>query len=535
MSEGPEGTARTVGGRYTLVERLGAGGMGTVWRATDTVLGRDVAIKEVTFPRGVSDEERAVLRERTRREARAAAQLDHPSAVTVYDVAEEDGVPYLVMELVEARTLSEVVRSDGPLSPHATAQMGLAVLGALEAAHQQGIVHRDGKPSNVLLRSDGRVVLTDFGIATFSGDSSITSTGLLLGSPSYIAPERARGQAPGPASDLWSLGATMFTAVEGAAPYDKGEPLPTMTAVVTGDRAPYVAAGPLIPALEGLLEADPAVRMDASAARAALVAVTAGDAPVRHGHLSTAPSEADRTSALNVGDVQADVAHDAALAEAPAHVAGTGTFAPARVLEPRSHQRRPRTERPRALLPALALAVVAALGVLAVSLGGPGSAILGPGSSPSPSQSGSQAAALPADWQPIDGSAGWKTGVPASYVMSTFNNAAQWKDQNTGRTLRISTGRPQADVLKDREFQAGSFAKSHTAYQQIRIEKADFRDYEAADWEFSYTDGGAELHALNRVFVANDAGYSIFFQTRSTDDWGAARKDFDQIVASFQP
>ncbi|MBK5307329.1 MAG: serine/threonine protein kinase [Frankiaceae bacterium] len=272
-----ETVERTVAGRYRLLDRLGAGGMGTVWRAQDTVLDRDVAVKEVTFPPGVSDEERDVLQERTRREARAAARLDHPSAVTVYDVAEEDGTPYLVMELVDARTLAEVVRTDGPLSPHATAEIGLAVLGALEAAHQQGIVHRDVKPSNVLLRPDGRVVLTDFGIATFTGDASITSTGLLLGSPSYMAPERARGEVPGPPSDLWSLGATLFTAVEGRPPFDKGQPLPTLTEVVTGVHAPFVAAGPLATVLDGLLEKDPERRYDGPTARAALERVVAAE------------------------------------------------------------------------------------------------------------------------------------------------------------------------------------------------------------------------------------------------------------------
>src|ERR671921_437425 len=201
--------------------------MGTVWRATDEVLGREVAVKEVVFPHGVSDRDRDVLRERTRREARAAARLDHPSAVTVYDVVEQDGSPYLVMELVEARTLSEVVRTDGPLSPQATAHVGLALLGALETAHRQGIVHRDVKPGNVMVRDDGRVVLTDFGIATSTGDSSLTSTGLLLGSPAYIAPERARGGSPEPASDLWSLGATLFTAVEGRPPFAGDEPILT--------------------------------------------------------------------------------------------------------------------------------------------------------------------------------------------------------------------------------------------------------------------------------------------------------------------
>ncbi|MCW2616677.1 MAG: serine/threonine protein kinase, partial [Frankiales bacterium] len=269
---------RLVAGRYRLLSPLGSGGMGTVWRAEDVLLGREVAVKEVTFPRGLSDEDREVLRERTRREARAAARLDHPSAVTVYDVVEEDGSPFLVMELVEARTLSQVVRADGPLTPQRTAQVGLALLGALETAHSQGIVHRDVKPGNVLLMAEkegaaGRVVLTDFGIASSPGDSSITSTGLLLGSPSYIAPERARGQSPGPASDLWSLGATLFTAVEGRPPYDGGEPLLTVTAVVTGEHEPFVAAGPLVPVLEGLLERDPEHRLTAAQARAALLPI----------------------------------------------------------------------------------------------------------------------------------------------------------------------------------------------------------------------------------------------------------------------
>ncbi|MDP9435203.1 MAG: serine/threonine protein kinase, partial [Actinomycetota bacterium] len=266
--------ARTVGGRYRLLAPLGSGGMGTVWRAEDAVLGRQVAVKEVVPPHGLSDQERATLRERTLREARAAARLDHPSAVTVYDVVEQDGQPWLVLELVEARTLAEVVREDGPLSPQRTAEVGLAVLGALEAAHRQGIVHRDVKPSNVLLGRD-RVVLTDFGIATSAGDPSITSTGLLLGSPSYISPERARGLPPGPPSDLWALGATLFTAVEGRPPYDKGEPLPTLTAVVTGDQEPYVAAGPLVPVLDGLLDPDPQTRLDAAGARRLLEQVAA--------------------------------------------------------------------------------------------------------------------------------------------------------------------------------------------------------------------------------------------------------------------
>ncbi|MCW2679175.1 MAG: hypothetical protein JWM62_576, partial [Frankiales bacterium] len=301
---------RVVAGRYRLVAPLGSGGMGTVWRAEDLVLGREVAVKEVTFPPGLSDGDRQVLRERTRREARAAARLDHPSAVTVYDVVEEADKPYLVLEYVEARTLAEVVRTDGPLSPQRTAEVGLALLGALEAAHKQGIVHRDVKPSNVLVRDDGRVVLTDFGIATATGDSTITHTGLLLGSPAYIAPERARGQTPGPPSDLWSLGATLFTSVEGKPPYDGGEPLLTVTAVVTGDHAPYLAAGALEPLIEGLLEKDPTKRLAAPAARRLLkqVAASRPTTPPTQVLTSAVPTPSARTTAIPLADVRQDVA-----------------------------------------------------------------------------------------------------------------------------------------------------------------------------------------------------------------------------------
>src|SRR4051812_19882759 len=340
--------------------------MGTVWRASDTVLDRAVAVKQVTFPPGVSEDEREVLRERTRREARAAARLDHPSAVTVYDVAEEDGTPYLVMELVEARTLAEVVRTDGPLSPRRTAQVGLAVLGALEAAHAQGIVHRDVKPGNVLLRNDGRVVLTDFGIATFTGDASITSTGLLLGSPSYIAPERARGEVPGPPSDLWSLGATLFTAVEGRPPYDKGQPLPTLTEVVTGEHAPFVAAGALAPVLDGLLDKDPTRRYDAATACAELKRVLAeepatGDVPARPAEPATT-RRTDRTAALSLGDVAEEVRQEeqSPITPYPGEPVVGHTFAPPRVIPV---ARAPRSRTP-IVLGLLALALVIGIALL---------------------------------------------------------------------------------------------------------------------------------------------------------------------------
>ena len=260
--------------RYHLFERLRTGGTGTVWRGEDTVLGRPVAVKEVTLPMEATAAEREILRERVRREAQAAAQLDHPGAVVVHDVVEEGSATYLVMQYVPARSLSEVIAQEGPLSPQRTAHIGLAVLGVLRVAHAQGIIHRDVKPSNVLLSADhpssGRVFLTDFGIASALSDPSVTSMGLLVGSPGYIAPERIRGETPGPASDLWSLGATLFAAVEGRPPYEGGDPMATLIAVVVGESAPFDRAGPLQPVLAALLERVPGERPTAAEVETAL-------------------------------------------------------------------------------------------------------------------------------------------------------------------------------------------------------------------------------------------------------------------------
>ena len=277
VDTGPQ--QRIVAGRYAVGEVLGRGGMGTVWLATDKVLQRQVALKEVTFSIHLTDEEREVLRERTMREARAAARLDHPCVTHVFDVVEEDGRPWLVMEHVSSRSLQEIVEEQGPLPPHVVARIGLDVLAALEAAHAEGIVHRDVKPANVLVAPDGRARLTDFGIATTTGDSSLTTQGALIGSPSYMAPERAAGGQPGGSVDLWSLGATLYTAVEGRLAFDRGDPVATLMAVATEPPAPPRLAGPLTPVLLGLLTKDPAQRATPAQARRDLQAVAAGSAP----------------------------------------------------------------------------------------------------------------------------------------------------------------------------------------------------------------------------------------------------------------
>ncbi|MCX5385118.1 serine/threonine-protein kinase [Streptomyces sp. NBC_00083] len=261
-------------GRYRLGGVLGRGGMGTVWRAVDETLGRTVAVKELRFPSSIDEDEKRRLITRTLREAKAIARIRNTAAVTVYDVVDEDDRPWIVMELVEGKSLAEAVREDGTLTPRRAAEVGLAILDVLRSAHREGILHRDVKPSNVLIAEDGRVVLTDFGIAQVEGDPSITSTGMLVGAPSYISPERARGHKPGPAADLWSLGGLLYASVEGVPPYDKGSAIATLTAVMTEPVDPPKNAGPLLEqVIYGLLAKDPAQRLDNAAARKLLTEV----------------------------------------------------------------------------------------------------------------------------------------------------------------------------------------------------------------------------------------------------------------------
>ncbi|WP_329216709.1 protein kinase [Streptomyces sp. NBC_01485] len=270
---------RLLAGRYLLVEQLGRGGMGTVWRARDQVLSREVAVKELTVS-GLPREELAVLHARMEQEARAAARVKHPGVVTVFDVLEEDGRPWIVMELVDGQSLADVIATEGTLLPRDAARLGVQLLSALDRAHQLGVLHRDVKPANVLLERGGRVVLTDFGIAVVGGSSGLTRTGDVIGSPDYLAPERATGHRPGPESDLWSLGVTLYAAVEGQSPFRRTTTMSTLQAVVAEELPEPRHAGPLAPVIEALLRKDPNERMTAEQAQRMLGDVAAG-LPVR--------------------------------------------------------------------------------------------------------------------------------------------------------------------------------------------------------------------------------------------------------------
>ncbi|GAA2153449.1 serine/threonine-protein kinase [Actinomadura napierensis] len=251
-------------GRYRLTGELGRGGMGVVWRARDETLNRDVAVKELLLPRETSEAHRELAAQRAVREARAAARLRHPGIITVHDVVLADGRPWIVMELLSGRSLDKLVKQDGPLRPPRAAAFGIGVLEALHAAHKRGVLHRDVKPANVFLRDDGRTVLTDFGIASLTGDAPLTRPGALIGSPAYMAPERIRGEPAGPPSDLWSLGATLYALVEGRTPFARSTSAGTLSAVLTESPALPQRAGPLAGLLLRLLTNDPAERPTAA-------------------------------------------------------------------------------------------------------------------------------------------------------------------------------------------------------------------------------------------------------------------------------
>lgn len=276
---GDPGAGRLIGGRYRLLGRLGHGGMGTVWRAKDETVDREVAVKEPRVPDTLPERERSNAYERMRREARAAARLDHPAVVNVHDVVVVDGRPWIVMELVHGRSLGSALQ-EGTLDARDAARIGLEVLGALEAAHAAGILHRDVKPDNVLLGRHDRVVLTDFGIAQIEGETSLTDTGGFVGSPEYVAPERVLGRRPGPASDLWSLGVVLYAATEGVSPFRRSNTPATLQSVLNAVPAPpATASGPLAEAIDGLLRKDPAHRPDAARVRALLTHAAHPPAP----------------------------------------------------------------------------------------------------------------------------------------------------------------------------------------------------------------------------------------------------------------
>ncbi|QEU96038.1 serine/threonine-protein kinase [Streptomyces kanamyceticus] len=385
--ENTGGAGRLLAGRYRVVAQLGRGGMGVVWRAVDEVLHREVAVKELRTFTDAAGGELADLRLRMQREARAAARVRHPGVVAVHDVAEEDGRPLIVMELVEGPSLDDVLRERGTLEPREAAAVGAKVMEALAAAHRAGVLHRDVKPGNILLENPqalgsarageaplGRVVLTDFGIATMEdpGDGSsthLTRSGELIGSLDYLAPERAQGHDPGPASDVWALGATLYAAVEGDSPFRRTSTWSTLTAIVVDPLPEPRRSGPLTPVLRQLMDKDPQARPDAAAACALLATVAAAAGDVGTAALREAPGARPRTERSIPNTPPPGFGPPPGDTRQPVPPASVPQGPPAVHLGATRTTQRPR--RGRALLAAVAVAVVlAATGVTVAVLNG---------------------------------------------------------------------------------------------------------------------------------------------------------------------
>jgi serine/threonine protein kinase len=532
-------THRTIGGRYRLDRSIGQGGMGTVWQGHDQLLGREVAVKEVRFPPELGKQEVADLRERTLREARATARLSHPNVITTYDVVEEDDRPWIVMELLKTRSLSEVLRDEGPLPPHRVAEIGLGVLAALETAHAQGVVHRDVKPSNVLVTADGRPVLTDFGIATMAGDPALTSTGVVLGSPAYMSPERARGKAFGPESDLWSLGVTLFVAAEGRPPFESDNALGTLTAVISDPVPPMSVGGPLALAVDGLLRKEPQERASIATVRKQLQ-----------------EAAADRTTEA-AAPVVSTVALDRAGHTEALPAAGVGAAAP-RAAAPTPPPSGPTTyddegrRRSGLLVAALVVGVLLIGSIVAFALlsggGDPNTAdprTTASTSAPPTTTSSSPPATstsapppsdngAPAGYKLYEDPTGFSLAVPNGWhAEQSSATAVDIKSPDGASFLRVDqTDQPKDDAKKAWEEQEKSVKKDLPNYHRISIETVDYNGWDAADWEFTF---GNNTHVLNRGFVPDSShGYALYLSTPE-DQWASSQDVFQTAADTFKP
>ena len=522
----PHDDPRRIAGRYLLVSLLGRGGMAVVWRGEDLILRRDVAVKEVSLPDGVAASERDKTRSRVLKEARAAASLNHPGAVMIFDVVDDGGQTFIVMELLDGRTLVELVEADGPLTPARTARLGLSVLGALTTAHANGIVHRDVKPANIMVMPDGRSKLSDFGIATLQDDTRITSTGLVLGSPAFMAPEQASGAPSTPESDLWGFGATLFYALEGTAPFERPGVIPTLSAIINDGPRPAERAGPLRPLIEGLLAKSPGERPRPEEVRAALEQVAGSE-----GRDATGPAPTRGTTVPM-------------LSRPPVASPGAGTQ-PSRPDRVTSEQAKAdpvrRADGARRRNPMITVGFVLAGIALAVAAFVWGPALLAPtspeggGGVGNGDGGGRKRPRVPADWNSFSiGDTGFEVAHPPGWKeIPSGDTQTDLRDPVSGTYLRVGwTDTPGPSPEGAWEELSESFGATHADYDEIRIDPTTFKGYGAAEWEDTYSEEGVQLHAVDLGFVTGDLGFALNFQTRE-EGWEASQSLWRTLKASF--
>ncbi|MFF4244062.1 protein kinase [Streptomyces sp. NPDC001822] len=521
-------------GRYRLGDVLGRGGMGKVWRAHDEVLHRTVAVKELTAGLYAAEADRAVLHARTQKEARAAARITHPGVVTVHDVIEYDDRPWIVMQYVDGPSLADATKETGEVEPREAARIGLHVLSALRAAHGAGVLHRDVKPANVLLARDGQVLLTDFGIAAIEGDSTITRTGELVGSIDYLAPERVRGGDPGPASDLWSLGATLYTAVEGTSPFRRTSPISTMQAVVTEEPPPPLRGGALEPVITALLRKDPAERPTAEETERMLLAAMEGRRPdAAQAHVPTQRVSEEELLALPAPD-----GSTARLSRPPSPAA------------PGAPRRRWRTA---LLVLAVAALLGGAAGIAAMEFadrdGGTdgrlrGQHTSGPSVSPSPSASedpAGDADGVPAGWKTVHDPEGFSLLVPEGWERQEQDGQIDYTPDGGAHRIRISLD-PHPDFdnsYTHMESIEKDLAKRLPAYERLSLESNTFRDRPGSRWEFTWVeakDHPGPRHGIDQMYVAEPGGpeYALYL-TGPDGDRAESMRLFETMLRSWKP
>jgi len=502
---------RLIAGRYRLIERIGRGGMGTVWRAEDEVLGREIALKRLHVQPHLTDDELTTLYERTRREARSAARIAHPNVVVVHDVVDDEGLPCIVMEYVPSTTLGTLLRGGGVIPPAEAARIGLAMTAALRAAHAAGVLHRDVKPGNVLLGADGRVVLTDFGIATATGTSTLTKTGELVGSIDYIAPERMKGHKPGPAADLWALGATLYQSVEGRPPFRKVTAMETAYAIAVDPLEPMKQAGPLEPLIEALLAKEPEGRPSVADVEAALRGVVGevptGTAPTRMGPM--APTRTGPTAAGPVGGGDG------------------GDGGP----DPKPTRRRGRTLVRGAVAVTLAAAVVAG-GVYAVSTWPDNDGK----SKSTPSPSKTLDADVPKGYHLVrNRTLGVSFPVPDGWKrVDTTAEQVKYTDPSRLVELTIGTVDP-AGPNPDSHFKniEANTKRNYPTYRKLRMQRTKFQGKPAAVWEFTFEGQVRTFRAIDLGFGEEGAReYDIYLSTPEAR-WDKYRPVFDKVKAGF--
>lgn len=546
--------------RYRLGEAIGSGGMGKVWRAHDELLHRIVAIKELTAGRYVSEADRAVLHQRTRKEARAAARISHPGVVTVHDVLDHDGRPWIVMQYVDGPSLADAAKESGRIGYREAARIGLAVLGALRAAHAAGVLHRDVKPGNVLLARDGRVLLTDFGIAAIEGDSTITRTGELVGSIDYLAPERVRGGDPGPASDLWSLGVTLYTAVQGVSPFRRGSPLSTMQAVVTDEPDHPDQAGPLAPVIAALLCKDPDGRPGAERSERMLREVAEGRMPA-------GAEEHTPTRHLPYGERQSAVSQPPPAGPFPPAVTGAVTGAatvPAPQAAPSGpgHRGRWRTT----AVAVVVAAVLGGVGFAALKYAGSGDTAGNAGSTDNGSQvtdttagqsandgtteggtagagtaggGGADNGTTPEEWTQVEAEEGFSLKVPKGWERQMDGDQIDYTPDNGRHLIRISIGSPDYENPYMHMLSMEKTVQRFPEYARLKLAPNTYRDQaKSALWEFTWTEktgNPGKRHAIDQIYYTGDSDteYAIYM-SGPEEDWATTRKQFDAVLRSWQ-